>query len=309
MTDNGNYDVVIIGGGPAGLSAGIYTARARLRTLLLEKQIVGGQVVNAELIENFPGFVEGISGYDLTQQMHQQAVKFGLETLTAEVTDIELQDSLKIVKTSEGDFTARAVIVAGGTMRQKLDVPGEEEFTGKGVSYCATCDAAFFLEKPVAVIGGGNAAINEALQLAKFATRVTVIHRRHELRATRILQERANSEPKIEFLWGSTVEGIEGEDFVKRISLKNVVTGKKSILEVAGVFVAIGSQPDTGYLKGLLPLDDIGQIITNERMETEIPGIFAAGDIRHNSGRQAITAAGDGATAAIYAERYLTEQK
>lgn len=309
MTSQRNYDVVIIGGGPAGLSAGIYTARARLSSLLLEKEIIGGQVVNAELIENYPGFDEGISGYDLTQQMHQQATRFGLETLTAEATGIELHKNQKIVKTNEGDFTARAVIIAGGSKRHKLNVPGEEKFAGKGVSYCATCDATFFRELPVAVVGGGNAAITEALHLARFATRVTVIHRRDQLRATRILEETSRSEPKIEFLWDSTVEEIEGEDNVKKLRLNQVKTGEKSTLEVAGVFIAIGFKPDTEYLKGILPLDEIGHIITNENMETEVPGIFAAGDIRHNSGRQAITAAGDGATAAIYAEKYLTEQK
>jgi thioredoxin reductase (NADPH) len=309
MTNNRNYNIIIIGGGPAGLSAGIYTARARLSSLLLEKEIIGGQVLNAELIENYPGFDAGISGYDLTQQMHQQATRFGLETLTAEATGIEVHESQKIVKTNEGDFTAGVIIIAGGSKRQKLNVPGEEEFAGKGVSYCATCDAAFFREQPVAVVGGGNAAITEALHLARFATKVTVIHRRNQLRATRILEETARSEPNIEFLWDTTVEGIEGESTVKKLRLNQVKTGEKSALEVAGVFIAIGFKPDTGYLKGILPLDDGGQIITNENMETEIPGIFAAGDIRHNSGRQAITAAGDGATAAIYAEKFLTEQK
>jgi len=304
-----NYDVVIIGGGPAGLSAGIYTARARLNSLLLEKEIIGGQVVNAVLVENFPGFSEGISGYDLTQLMHQQATKFGLETLTAEVTGIELQQSQKIVKTNEGDFAARAVIIAGGSKRLKLGVPGEEQLTGRGVSYCATCDAAFFREQPVAVVGGGNAAITEALHLVRFATKVIVIHRRKQLRATRILQERAFAEPNVEFLWDTTVDKIEGENQVKQLGLNHVPTGEKSTLEVNGVFIAIGFKPDTAYLKGILSLDNVGHIITNENMETEIPGVFAAGDIRHNSGRQAITAAGDGATAAIYAERFITEQK
>lgn len=305
--DNRNYEVAIIGGGPAGLTAGLYTARARLNSLLIEKGLVGGQITNAERVENYPGFPDGISGFELGQLMHQQAAKYGLKTVTAEATGIELQEGQRVVKTTEGDFTAKAVIIAGGSKRQTLGVPREEEFTGKGVSYCAICDAAFFREQPVAVVGGGDAAITEALHLAKFASKVTVIHRRHQLRATRILQERTFAEPKIDFRWDSTVERIEGEDFVKRLRLNHVLTGEKSILEVAGIFISVGFKPDTDYLKGILPLDAIGHIITNEKMETEVPGILAAGDIRNNSGRQAITAAGDGATAAIYAERFLTE--
>ena len=302
------YDVVIIGGGPAGLSAGIYAARARLSSLLLEKEIIGGQVVNAEVVENYPGFAEGISGYDLTQLMHQQATKFGLETITAEVTGIELNGKQKIVKTNKGDFVTKTMIIANGSERQKLGVPGEEEFIGKGVSYCAICDAAFFTDQPIAVVGGGNAAIYEALQLSKYASRVIVIHRRQELRATRIIQERAFAEPKIEFLWNTVVEAIEGKDVVKKLRLRNVITGEKSVLDIAGIFGSIGFKPNTDCFKGVLPLDAGGYIITNEKMETEMPGIFAAGDIRSNSIRQVIAAAGDGATAAIYAERLITQQ-
>jgi len=302
----GEYEVVIIGGGPAGLSAGIYTARARLSSLLVEKGIVGGLVTNAEVIENYPGFLEGISGLELTESMHQQATKFGLETLTAEVTGIELEGEQKIVKTSEGDLVAGAVIVAGGSDRVQLNVPGEKEFTGKGVSYCAICDAAFFADQTVALVGGGNSAVYEALQLTKFASKVIVIHRRNELRATRIIQEKAFAEPKIEFLWNNIVERIEGEDVVKRLRLRNVVSGEESTLDVSGVFVSIGFKPNTDYLKDILPLDAAGYIVVNEKMETGIPGIFAAGDIRSGSIRQVIAAAGDGATAAIYAERFIT---
>ena len=305
--DNPKYDVIIIGAGPAGLTAGLYTSRARLNSLLIERGLIGGQIADAERVENYPGFPEGISGFELGQLMHQQATKYGLNAVTADATGIELQEGQKVVKTTEGDFIAKAVIIAGGSKRQELGVPGEKELTGRGVSYCATCDAPFFREQPVAVAGGGNAAITEALHLAKFASKVIVIHRRRQLRATRILQERAFSEPNIEFLWDTTVEKIEGKDFVKRLRLNQVITGEKSTLEVAGIFISIGSKPDTDYLKGILSLDTIGHIITNEKMETEIAGILAAGDIRHNSGRQAVTAAGDGATAAIYAEKYLTE--
>jgi len=304
---NREYEVVIIGGGPAGLSAGIYTARARLSSLLVEKGIVGGLITIAEWVENYPGFPEGISGLDLTELMHQQATKFGLETLTAEVTGIEVDGKRKIVKTSEGDFVAKAVIAAGGSDRVQLNVPGEKEFIGKGVSYCATCDAAFFVDRTIALVGGGDSAISEALHLAKFAAKVIVIHRRDELRATRIVQEKAFAEPKIEFLWNSIVEGVEGEDVVERLKIRNVVTKEESTLDVAGVFVSIGFKPNTGCLRDILPLDAAGYIVTNEKMETEVPGILAAGDIRRNSIRQVISAAGDGATAAIYAGKFIGE--
>ena len=304
---NEEYDVVINGGGPAGLTAGLYASRARLSSLLIEKGLVGGQIVNAERVENYAGFPEGINGFELGQLMHQQATKYGLKTLLAEVTGIELQRGQKVIRTSEGDFIAKVVIIASGSERQKLGVPGEEKFIGKGVSYCATCDAAFFREQPVAVVGGGDAAITEALHLAKFASRVTVIHRRDQLRTGRILQEKAFSQPKIEFQWNSVVEKIEGGDLVKRIRLRQVKTRGEAALEVAGIFISIGLKPNTNYLKGILPLDVTGHIITDEKMETKIPGIFAAGDIRYNSARQAITAAGDGATAAIYAEKFISK--
>jgi len=304
---NREYEVVIIGGGPAGLTAGLYSSRARLNSLLIEKGLVGGQILNAEKVDNYPGFPEGISGLELGQLMHQQATKYGLQTIIAEVTGIEPQQKQIVVKTTEGNFIAKAVIIASGSERRKLGIPGEEEFTGKGVSYCATCDAAFFRDRPVAVVGGGNAAITEALHLTKFASKVTVIHRRNQLRASSIMQEKAFSEPKIEFLWDTVAEEIEGENSVRRIKLRQVKTGKKSSLDVAGVFISAGLKPNTDYLKGVLPLDDGGYVVTNDTLETEIPGIFAAGDIRRNSARQAITAAGDGATAAFYAEKFITQ--
>ncbi len=299
--------LIIIGGGPAGLTAGIYAARGRLSTLLIEKGLAGGQIINAELVENFPGFPQGISGLELSQSMHQQAVKFGMETLMAEVTGIEVKGERKVVKTSEGDFIARAAIIASGSEQHKLGVPGEDDLTGKGVSYCATCDGAFFRDRTVAVVGGGDAALTEAIHLVRFASRVIVIHRRDQLRATRILQEKTFAEPKMEFRWNSVVKAIEGNNSVRQIRLRQVKTGEESTLKVDGIFISIGFTPNTGYLKGVLPLDESGHIITNERMETGIAGIFAAGDIRHNSGRQAITAAGDGATAAIYAERFINK--
>lgn len=308
MAERSNYDVIIIGGGPAGLTAGLYAARARLSTLLLEKGLTGGQINNTDLIENFPGFPDSIDGFELGQLIYKQAMKFGLETKTAEVTGIEIKGDTKTVITTEGNFTTRAVIIAGGSKRNTLGVTGEEEFTGRGVSYCATCDAPLFAEKPVAIVGGSDAAITEALHLAEFATKVVVIHRRDQLRATEILQERAFAHPKVEIMWDSTVDAIEGDGLVNNLRINNVKTGEKTNLEVSGVFISIGFQPDTGYLEGIVPLDPAGNVITNEKMETEVPGIFAAGDIRKDSARQAITAAGDGATAAIYAQQYLTGQ-
>jgi len=300
-----DYDVVIIGGGPAGLTAGLYSARDRLSSLLIEKGLVGGMINEAERLDNYPGFPEGISGTELTRLMHKQATKHGLETIYADVTALEIKKESRVVRTAQDSFTTRAVIIASGSEREKLGVPGEKEFTGKGVSYCATCDAPFFSGKTVAVVGGGNTAIYEALHLAKFAAGVVLIHRRDQLRATTVIQERAFAEPKIEFLWNTVVQAIEGSSLVERLILRQVDTDKQSTLKVGGVFLAIGLKPNTGYLKDVLPLDNLGRIITNERMETDIPGIFAAGDIRSNSIRQVVSAAGDGATAAFYAKRFI----
>jgi len=302
------YDVIIIGGGPAGLSAGLYTSRARLKTLLIEKAIVGGQITNAERVENYPGFPDGISGFELGELMRRQAESFGLEINYAEALGIELRGSEKVVKTSDGDYIGRAVIVAGGATLQRLGVPGEEKLTGKGVSYCATCDGPFFKDRVVAAVGGGDSAVEEGLLLTRFASRVIVIHRRDQLRASKILQERAFANKKMEFLWDSVVEDIQGENKITTIKIRNVKTGQTTALEVSAVFIYVGQRPNTDYLKGLVPLDEKGCIIINERMETQIKGIFAAGDIRQNSPRQVITAAGDGVTAALSSEKFLGGQ-
>lgn len=302
-----NYQVIIIGGGPAGLTAGLYNSRAGIKTLLIEKGLLGGQMVNAERIENYPGFPDGIPGVELAEFMRRQAVKYGLEILVDEVTSIANKAKLKRVKTTQGDFNVEAIIIAGGCQRRKLRVPGEDKFVGKGVSYCATCDGPLFKNKNVTVVGGGNAAITEALFLSKFVSSVKVIHRRHQLRATRILQEKAAAEPKIEFLWNTVVTEIQGNNMVTRLKLREVTSNEQSTLETDGIFVAIGLVPNTDYLEGVVPLDEAGYIMTNNLMETKIPGIFAAGDIRYNSPRQVITAAGDGATAALSAEKFLTQ--
>jgi thioredoxin reductase (NADPH) len=299
------YQLIILGGGPGGLSAGIYAARNRLNTLLLEKNMMGGLAVYAELLENYPGFPEGIGGMELGQLMLQQGEKFGLKTQSVEALGLEVKDNWKVVKTLQGDLKAKAVIIALGSERINLDVPGEKEFVGRGVSYCATCDAAFFKQKPVVVVGGGNSAVSEALHLSKFASKVILIHRRDEFRASPISVEKARSEPKISFLLNTTIESIEGKDNVEFLRLNNVVNKQKSTLPVSGVFVSIGQRPNTDFLKGQLSLDSNGYIVVNEKMETSLPGIFAAGDIRSNSIRQCISAAGDGATAAIYASRYI----
>jgi thioredoxin reductase (NADPH) len=305
VTQPDNWDIVIIGGGPAGLTAGIYAARARLHTLLIEKDMIGGNIVYAELVENYPGFPDGISGMDLTRLMHDQATKFGMETRMTEITGLSINGKQKTIRTGEGDITTQAVIIAGGSKRQSIGAPGEQEYTGRGVSYCATCDGAFFTDQSVAVVGGGNAALQEALHLTRFASSVTLIHRRHELRATKIEQEKIFAEPKIKYAWDSVVTSIQGGDTVESVKLRNVKTNAESVLAVKGLFVAIGFTPNTTYLKDILTLDQAGQIPVTQDMATTVPGIFAAGDIRSGSIRQVISACGDGAVAAVSADKFL----
>ncbi len=300
------YDVIIIGGGPAGLSAGIYASRSRLRTLLIEKGMFGGLIANAELVENYPGFPDGISGFDIGERMSQQASKFGLKTLSAEVTSVDLLKDIKTINTTEGDFSAKAIIIASGAERKRLGVPGEELFINRGVSYCATCDGALFKDRIVAVVGGGDSAVEETLFLTRFASKVIIIHRRNQLRASKMAQERALSHKKIELMWDTVVEEIRGNNKISELVVRNVKTGETSQIAVDGVFVYVGQSPNTSFLKGQVPLDKEGYIITDDRMGTQVKGVYAAGDIRRNSSRQVITAAGDGATAAISAEKFLS---
>ena len=301
-----DYDVTIIGGGPAGLTAGLYAARAGLKSILLERGIFGGQIVNARLVENYPGFPEGISGPELGEFMRRQATKYGLETLTTEVTGVRTGSAYEI-STTEGNIQTESIIIAAGSEYRKLDVAGEERLSGRGVSYCATCDGFFFRDREVAVVGGGDTAITDALELAQHCRKVYIIHRRDQLRATKALQEKAFSRPKIELVWNTVVHEMVGDRILRNVRLRNVKTGQSSDLEVDGIFVAVGLKPNSQVFSQLVTLDEAGFIVTDELMRTSAPGIFAAGDIRHNSFRQVITAAGDGATAANSAFKYVKE--
>ncbi len=300
-------DVVIVGGGPAGLTAGIYTSRSRLSTILIEKVTIGGQAAITDIIENYPGFPDGINGFELSQLMMQQAEKFGTDIRYEEVEMAWSDENWKFVQTDQNLYKAKALIVATGASPKKLGVPGEKEFMGRGVSYCATCDGAFFKGKRVAVIGGGDSAVEEAVYLTRFASEVFIVHRRDKLRATAILQERAKANPKIKFVWNSVVKEIKGNKSVEGIHLVNRVDGSESFLEVDGVFVFIGLMPETGFI-GEVDKDDAGYIITDVEMRTSVEGIFAAGDCRKKLLRQVSTAVGDGATAAYAAEKYIEEK-
>ena len=301
------YDVIIVGGGPAGMTAGLYASRARLRTLLIENGLFGGQMTTTELIENYPGFPQGVSGEELSRLMEEQAKRFGMEAISDEVTEVSLEKDLKRVKTYEGEFFCRALIICTGTEYRKLGVPGEEKFKGRGISYCATCDGAFFRDSRIIVVGGGDSALTEALFLTKFVSELTIIHRRDALRATKIYQERALSNPKIKFLWNSVVQEIKGDSVVRSVVVKNVKSGEVKEVETEGAFLFIGLMPRTKFLKDLVQLDESGYIVTNENCETSIKGIFTAGDCRKKLLRQISTSVGDGATAAFAAEKYLEE--
>lgn len=298
-------DVAVIGAGPTGMASAMYAARAGLKTLLIERLIPGGQIATTSTVENYPGFPQGVEGPDLSEAMMRHAKGYGAESLSAQVQGLQIDGPDRTVETDDGPITARAVIITSGADHNRLGIPGELEFMGKGVSNCAVCDGAFFAESPVAVVGGGDAALDEGLFLTRYASQVTVIHRRDQLRAGKILQERAFAAPNMDFIWDTIVESIDGNGLVNALSLKNVKTGSASTLDVEGVFIYIGLSPNTDFLKGLLPMDTGGHLIVNAWMETKIPGIFAAGDVRQKAARQVVSAAGDGATAAIAARKYL----
>ena len=301
-----DYDLVIIGGGSAGLTAGTYAARARLNVLLIEKLVPGGQILVTDWIENYPGFPEGISGADLAQKIHQQAERFDLKIENGEVTSLDLSNPIK--KTVLGDkiITSHALIIASGASPRKLGVPGEEQFYGKGLSTCATCDGPFYKDKVVAAVGGGDTAVQESLYLTKFAKKVYLIHRRDQLRATGILRERALANDKIEMIWDTVLTGIGGFFNVEKVNLKNVKTDEKKEMAVDGCFLWVGILPNTSFVKEAVQTDDGGFIIADAKMETSVPGVFTAGDVRNTPLRQIATAVGDAAIAAFSAEHYIS---
>jgi thioredoxin reductase (NADPH) len=303
--ENPIYDLIIIGGGPAGLTAGLYAQRARLNSLLIEKLIPGGQILTTDWVDNYPGFPEGVSGFDLVEKMRRQAERFDLPFVNEEITSLSVSGQQKIITGTQNTYTAKAVIVASGAVHKKLGIPGEALLGGRGVSYCATCDGPFFRDQEVAVVGGGDTAVQEAIFLTRFAQKIYLIHRRDQYRACRILQEKALANPIIQPVWNAEVESISGIEEVEGIRLKMVDGAPGRDLAVKGVFIFVGIQPKTEWLNGLLALDTQGFIKANERLATSVRGIFAAGDVRHKQLRQISTAVGDGATAVFSAERYL----
>jgi len=302
-------DIIIIGSGPAGYTAAIYPARAGLTPLLIAGEVTaGGALMNTTEVENFPGFPEGIQGPDLMANMLAQAERFGCEILYEDALEVSLAGEEKTVVTSEGKYSARRVILSMGSEYRKLNVPGEAELSGRGVSYCATCDGFFFKDQHLAVVGGGDSAMEEALFLTKFAKKVTVIHRRDQLRASQIMAERAAANPKIDFAWNSTVAQINGEDKVESLTLQSTVDGTESTLDATGVFVAIGHEPRSQLVNGQVDLDEAGYVRVNEPgTATNLKGVFACGDLVDHTYRQAITAAGSGCRAALDAERSLAD--
>lgn len=305
------YDMVIVGGGPAGLTAGIYGRRGNLKVLLLEKMAVGGQLLLTDAIENYPGVLEEISGAELMEKLKNQAIKFGLKIEIKEVKALHRKENSKTwrVETNEDVFETLTVVIATGAKQRRLNVPGEEKLTGRGVSYCAICDAPFFRGKEVIVAGGSDTAVKEALFLTNFATKVTLIHRRNRLRAEKILQERAFANERIDFMWNSRITEILGENKVEAINVENIKTGQRKKIACDGVFVFIGFDPNTEFVRNLVDVDINGYIITDDDMHTSQEGIFACGDCRKKSLRQAITACSDGAVASASAFQYIEKLK
>ena len=301
-------DLVIVGGGPAGMTAGIYAGRAALKPLILVGQAFGGQAATTSEMVNYPGFPDGIGGMALAEQMAAHAARFGAETAFEEATSLDLNVCPFIVKTYGATYRAKTLIICTGTSPRKLGVPGERKFIGRGVSFCATCDGYFYKEKIVVVVGGGDSALDEGLYLTRFASEVVIVHRRDQLRATPILQARAQANPKVRFVWNTIVDEVLGEEAVTGVRARNLQNGEVSVIPCHGVFVYIGLNPNTQLFRGQLELTPEGYIVTDKRQRTNIPGVFAAGDVQDPYFRQVVVAAGSGAAAAIEAERFLAEK-
>ena len=303
-----DYDVLIIGGGLAGLTASIYSARYGMSTGVIELMMGGASIINLEKIENFPGFVEGISGAELGPAAQEQAMNVGVDFIMAEASGIKTDGDYKVVSTDSGDYRAKAVIVAAGSQLKHLGIPGEEEFNGRGVSHCATCDGPMFMGETVGVVGGGDSAADEALTLTEYAEKVMVFHRRDELRAQKILQDRLLRNPKIEMVWNAELQEIIGEDTVSGVKIKNVVTNHEETIGLTGLFVYVGLEPNSGIAAEVSKTDNAGHIDVNLSMETSTQGVYAVGDIRQSSARQLVASAGDGGTAAVGAFNYLSSK-
>jgi thioredoxin reductase (NADPH) len=304
-----DQDVIVIGGGPAGLTAALYAARASAAPLVLIGEAVGGQAATTHEIENYPGFPQGVGGSALAQQMQTQAERFGAQFLFETVTEVSFDAYPFVVRTRTTEYTARAVIITTGSSPRKLGVPGEEAFSGHGVSYCATCDGYFFKDKRVVVVGGGNSALDESMFLSRLVSQITIVHRRDQLRADPVLQDRVFADPKIEFVWDSVVKEVLGDGEANAVRVRNVKTGEVTTLDTEGVFIYIGHIPNTKLFEGKLELDELGYIATDRRQHTSVPGVYAAGDVQDPIFRQIVTAAGTGSAAAIEAIRFLEEQK
>jgi len=305
MSPDQKHDVVIIGAGPAGLTAAVYTGRARLKTIVLEKGLAGGQILLSDWVENYPGFPEGIAPFELMERFRKQAEKFGAVIETDEAKSIRKKDESWVVVGQNREYAARTVIIATGAAYRKLGIPNEARLTGRGVSYCATCDAAFFRDKVVAVVGGGDNALTEAIFLTKFCRKLYLIHRRDQFRAIKILQERVFANPKIEVLWNCVVESAEGENHLERIMVRNVKENRTFPLHLDGLFVSVGMDPHTDFVRDLLELNEWGEIKVKSNMATSQPGIFAAGDVAEACPKQVTTAAGTGVVAALAVNDYL----
>lgn len=304
-----SYDALIIGGGGAGLTAAIYTSRAKLKTLLIEKLTPGGQIALTDVVENYPGFPEGVTGPDISMRMEQQAKRYGTEVRYEEIQSLGKAGRQFRMKTSKGEYDAKSIVIASGASFRMLGVPREKELIGRGVSYCATCDGAFFKDKEIVVVGGGDSAIQEGLFLTRFVSKLSVVHRRDRLRTSAILQERARENPKINFIWDTVVMHIDGESKVEKVRLKNVKTNQEWDFRTDGIFIFIGHDPATQFLKGFIELDEKGYVITNDKLQTSVPGVFAAGEVRAGAVKQLVAACGEGCEAALSAQAYLEEQE